>query len=51
MNGDDMNPVKKIFPEEALFYLVFQIFIGRYDHPDIHLNQLLAADWVELSLL
>ena len=50
-NGDHVNSIKQIFSEESLFHLLFQIFVGSHNHPDVHLYRNVAADGIELPLL
>ena len=34
--GDDVEAKEEVFPEVALFYLLFQVFVGGGDDPDVH---------------
>ena len=50
-NGNDMDSVIEVFTKKVLLYVIFQIFIGGDDEPDIHFHYFFAAHGVEFSFL
>jgi hypothetical protein len=46
-----MNPVEKVFAEEALPDLTFKVLLGGDDHPHVDLDRFITANGIELPLL
>ena len=51
VNGDDIQPVEKIFPELSIAHLLFQINVGSRDDPDVDLDFVHPAEVHELPVL
>ena len=50
-DAEDVEPIKKIGAELALFDQFFQILVGGRDAAEVHLDNLIAADSGNFALL
>ena len=51
MNRNNVDAIEKIVAEHAFAHLLFQILVGRDDHPHVHLGRHFTAHRIELPLL
>src|SRR5688572_3755125 len=50
MDADDVQPMKKIFPEAALLNSFLKILVGGRNDAHVHLERCMSADAIELVI-
>ena len=51
MDGDNMEPIEKVFPERSLAQHFFQVAVRRGDKAGVHLSQFPPAEAPVLAFL